>query len=262
MIQRKGWLLILLLVTLVPAWLLGEQYQYYGINFHLTPGGVFAMSASSLYNENELVTGYGSGGGQNRVAGMAVLRYRSAGVLVSEAAEPLVDSETRGTFYARLDGNVNTGIAITATSTQQTDLIYTLLDTNGVKVKTGVISLNATGRLTAFLSEAPFSITGPFEGTFNFTANRSVYALPIRGITNERGEFLFTTLPPVVFNYGSSDYVVPHFADGGGWTTQVLLVNDQTFTESGTVNFLDSGVMNLQESRITVARRREALNRG
>jgi hypothetical protein len=117
---------------------------------------------------------------------------------------------------------------------------YTLLDTEGLVVNSGVISMPQFGRVVAFLHEAPFSLTGPFEGTFNFTSNRAVRVLPIRGLNNERGEFLFSPLPPVVSNYSASNYVIPHFADGGGWTTQLLLVNDQPNALPGAVTWSDS----------------------
>jgi len=48
-----------------------------------------------------------------------------------------------------------------------------------------------------------------------------------RGLTNERSEFLMSTLPVIDTTAppGSGTVVVPHFADGGGWVTQILLVN-------------------------------------
>ncbi len=234
-VRRLG---VLLLVASVPAWLIGQQVN--GIAWSLAPGGVFAVTASSQFYANELVTGYGTVPSDDAVAGMAVLRYRSNGVLVTEAAEPLSPTRNQGRFYARLQGNVNTGIAITSTSQLPTTFAYSLVDTSGATVKTGEFEIPRFGRVTAFLHEAPFNMEGPFEGTLTFTSTTFVYVLPLRGITNERGEFLFTTLPMVESNYFSSEYVIPHFADGGGWTTQVVLVNDQSSVAAGTLNWTDS----------------------
>ena len=48
-----------------------------------------------------------------------------------------------------------------------------------------------------------------------------------RGLTNERSEFLMSTLPVIDTTAPprNGTGVVPHFADGGGWVTQILLVN-------------------------------------
>ena len=63
-------------------------------------------------------------------------------------------------------------------------------------------------------------------GTFTFTANIPVAAIALRGVVNERSEFLMATLPVAPLTAPTTGTVyIPHFADGGGWTTQVILVN-------------------------------------
>jgi len=65
----------------------------------------------------------------------------------------------------------------------------------------------------------------------------------IRGLINEHGEFLMTTLrvsdTSATTSGGSA--VLPYFADGGGWTTHVVLVNSTNTTISGTVQFFGQG---------------------
>ena len=68
-----------------------------------------------------------------------------------------------------------------------------------------------------------------------------VSAIAVRGFTNERSEFLLTTLPVVEPAATPSDTVIlPHFAEGGGWTTQVVLVNPGETASNGAVNFFNS----------------------
>ena len=88
-------------------------------------------------------------------------------------------------------------------------------------------------------------------GTFTFTSNQPVAVIALRGFVNERSEFLMTTLPvapvlrfgaPGPFSWNPTDTVYfPHFADGGGWTTQVVLVNPTYALISGNVQFISSG---------------------
>ena len=75
-------------------------------------------------------------------------------------------------------------------------------------------------------------------GTFTFTASLPVAATALRGFTNARSEFLITTLPVADLSANTTDEIVfPHFADGGGWTTQVVLVNPSDFSIQGTLQF-------------------------
>ena len=82
----------------------------------------------------------------------------------------------------------------------------------------------------------------PVLGTFTFISNVPVSVVALRGFTNERSEFLITTLPVAPLSTASSDTIYfPHFADGLGWTTQVILVNPTDATITGTLQFLGQG---------------------
>jgi len=64
--------------------------------------------------------------------------------------------------------------------------------------------------------------------------------MALRGLTNERSEFLMSTLPVIDTTAppGSGTVVVPHFVDGGGWVTQILLVNPTDNLMAGKVQFI------------------------
>jgi hypothetical protein len=65
--------------------------------------------------------------------------------------------------------------------------------------------------------------------------------MALRGRTNERGEFLITTLPVADLDAPAETgtTLFPHFVDGGGWTTKIVLVNPSDSVLSGTVQFVD-----------------------
>jgi hypothetical protein len=73
------------------------------------------------------------------------------------------------------------------------------------------------------------------------TSNVPVGAMALRGRHNERGDFLMSTLP--VLDTGQAPSfgarVIPHFANGAGWTTEILLVNPKNNAISGTVESRD-----------------------
>src|SRR5205807_2820413 len=75
-----------------------------------------------------------------------------------------------------------------------------------------------------------------------------------RGLTNERSEFLITTLPVSSLSAIPSSNVAffPHFADGGGWTTQVVLVNPTDAPLAGSVQFFQQGTTTAAAQPATV----------
>jgi len=94
------------------------------------------------------------------------------------------------------------------------------------------------------MTQGPFNAPNPMEGTFTFTSSPGpVGAIALRGLTNERGEFLMSTLPvsPLLSTPVSNPIVLPHFADGGGWTTQIILTNPYDTQVSGSLQFFGSG---------------------
>jgi hypothetical protein len=68
-----------------------------------------------------------------------------------------------------------------------------------------------------------------------------VAVIALRGFINERGDFLTSTLPVIdtTLPPNNGTVVVPHFADGQGWTTQIFLINPTDNPMAGTVLFTD-----------------------
>jgi len=173
-------------------------------------------------------------------AGVAIFGFRQNNVLITEAgvpASPLIQS---GRIYAEVNGSVNTGIAIANPNNQAAAISFYF--TSAAGGGTGAFTLPANGQIAKFLNEAPFNAPSSLTGTFTFSSSVPIAAIALRGFTNERSEFLITTLPIASLTGGTGQNVIfPHFADGGGWTTQVILVNPTDDTLSGLVQFFDQG---------------------
>src|SRR5437870_3209782 len=96
--------------------------------------------------------------------------------------------------------------------------------------------------MSKFLNESPFNGGISIQGTFSFSSSVPVGVIAIRRFTNERGEFLITTLPVTnITLMNSSVALLPHFADGKGWTTEVILTNPSDSPLTGTVEFFNPG---------------------
>jgi hypothetical protein len=139
--------------------------------------------------------------------------------------------------------SVNTGLAIANPNGQTANISFTFTDASGNTAKSGTTTIGANAQLARFLDEAPYSGPKPFTGTFSFTSDVPVSVIALRGLTNERSDFLLTTLPVIDTNVpaATGTQVVPYFVTGfGGWTTQVILVNPGTTALAGTVQFVNN----------------------
>ena len=178
-------------------------------------------------------------------AGFAIFGLRQNNTLVSEATVPAANLVSEGRIYAEIGGGVNTGIAISNENNQPVQIAYYFTDSTGARFGSNVITIPAKGQIAKFLSEAPFNVSA-LLGTFTFFILRSapdqtVGAIALRGFTNERGEFLMTTLPVTPLGQRGlySGNMIPHFASGGGWTTQIVLLNPTDTELDGQVSFID-----------------------
>jgi hypothetical protein len=104
----------------------------------------------------------------------------------------------------------------------------------------GTTTIPAHDQFATFLDQAPYRGNADAQ-SFTFTSSAPVGAIALRVFVNERSEALLTTLPVAAVSSTSFDFpsggstILPHFAAGGGWSTQVLLVNPTDGPLSGTV---------------------------
>jgi len=180
--------------------------------------------------------------GSSLAAGLAIFGFRQNDVLVTEAGVPVTPSIKGGRIYAEVDGAVSTALAIVNANDEPVTLSFYFTDPEGRDYGHGTTTLAARSQNARFLYESPLNGTIPVRGSFTFASSLPVAALALRTFINERSETLVTTLPVVELGAVSQDTVtLPHFADGGGWTTQIILVNTTDAKQSGTVQFFGQG---------------------
>ena len=181
--------------------------------------------------------------GDTTPSGLAIFGLTQSGVLVTEAAVPASPLIQTGRIYAEVSGPVNTGVAIANPNSSEATIDFYFTDLEGTDFGQGQLTIPANGQIAAFLNESPFNGGSSIDGTFSFTSPSPISVIALRGFTNERSEFLITTLPvsPLSAAITGEVVVFPHFADGGGWTTQVILVNPSEALITGSVAFVGQG---------------------
>ncbi len=211
-------------------------------------------SVTSNGTEADPRTGYGrirAESGSTTPSGIAIFGFRQGGVLIAEAGVPATEAVQEGRIFAEVLSPVNTGLAIANPNDAPATILFYFRDSEGERFGDGQFELGAHEQTAKFLNDAPFNSGELESGTFTFNSSEPIAVIALRGLTNRDGEFLMTTLPvaplaaprtPFSGNTGSTDTVYfPHFTDGNGWVTQVILVNPTDRPITGTVRFLGPG---------------------
>jgi hypothetical protein len=182
--------------------------------------------------------------GKSTVSGIAIYGYRPENYLVSETGVPAVRPTTSGRFYVEMGGSVSTAIALVNPGPNFAQISFFYTDTAGTVVGSSQTGLGPGGQHAVSLDAPPYNtFPGPaFQGTFSFTSTAPVGAMAMRTFINERADPLASSLP-VIDTSQPADFttaVLPHFAFGGGWTTQILLVNPTDTPILGNLEFRDN----------------------
>ena len=229
--------------------------QTTSIPFLVNNGG--ADSETTTGSADALSVGYARiapGSASSTPVGVAIFGLRTGGVLVSETGVPSSAAISSGRIYAEVDGSIRTGLAIANPSSEDAVITFYFSDETRTSFGDGTTTIPAGTQIAKFLDEAPFD-TGEtsINGTFTFTSDVPVAAVALRGLTIERNEFLMTTLPvsPLTGEAGETVYF-PHFANGLGWTTEVILVNPTDATMAGTVQFVEPGSGSVAAQPVTL----------
>ena len=231
------------------------------------PGAAGAVNFSTVGNDATTRTGYAKvdlGLGPVPYA-LAIFSFKQNGVTVCEAGVPAspptrsarifvdyraaVPAVTGRPDSGRID--VNTGIAVVNSGTDGANVTYSLRGINGVTLSTGHGVIAGGGHFAKFINQlqevAPdFILPSGFElttqfGSLEITSDRPLSILALRMTTNQRNEALLTTTPVADLTQPLPQGPVyfPQLADGGGYTTTLLLLNTSSETETGTIQILD-----------------------
>jgi hypothetical protein len=183
--------------------------------------------------------------GATAPSGIAIFGFRSSNVLVSETSVPAATVIRSGRIFAEVGPGaaLNTGIAIANPNPQPATISFFLTNALGIDSPVGVANVPANGQIAKFLNEAPFNSGTNIQGTFTFSSDIPVSMIALRGYTNERSEFLLTTLPVIDLAGAvpAGIQILPHYADGGGWITEIVLINSTDSASSGTIDFYNPG---------------------
>jgi len=163
-------------------------------------------------------------------------------IRVVEAGVPVSAAGNAFRVYVEASDDTQSGIAVMNTTGDPAMVRIELMDLSGASLAGTTTSVAANAQLAGFLTEIPGlqNLSLPVQGLVRITSASAIAVIGLRGRTNERGDFLITTTPPVAEDNSSSpELFFPHFADAGGFRTQfVLFSNGSSGPLGGIIRFL------------------------
>src|SRR6266850_915978 len=196
------------------------------------------------------------GSGSRTPAAFAVLTSRRNNVAVSEISIPAVKPgsafrmyvENSGSFSTQAAGSLQTAFAAVNPSSSAITLNLELTGLDGTAGFAGSLSVPAQGQIVTLLTQVNgfSSLPNSFEGVLRIstTATPGVSIVGIRGRYNERApvsDFIVSSVPAIneAAAASSADFVIPHIADSGGYTTQFVLLGGSTAASNGTLRLFN-----------------------
>jgi hypothetical protein len=235
---------LILLLSLAPLCQSAfAQFNVSAVDFTVRDRGATTFSTSG--DRGALAVGYARVqpvAGASTPSGFAVYGFRQGGVLVGETGVPAAPLIRNGRIYVDTFGSVYTGIAIANTNGQTANVQFYFTDNLGVTSRAGSVDIAPNQQIARFLTEAPFN-SGTFYGSFTFSSNVPIGVTALRGLVNQRSEFLISTLPVVDLSIRNTDMqtTLSHFVDGDGWKTELVMINPTDSVQTGTIIFFSQG---------------------
>jgi hypothetical protein len=168
-------------------------------------------------------------GSSHTPVGSGVFGYNPADVMVSESGIPSATATTHARVYVDLSGGHNTGLAIANVSGSGSSITINAFQNDGVTAagtSLGAILMPTNGYKAAFADQFSTGLPEGFTGVLDISSTKPFAALTLRSLVNERNDFLMTTFPIADENQPApSPIVFPQIADGGGYSTEFILLS-------------------------------------
>jgi hypothetical protein len=219
-----------------------------GFNYSIPPHGVFAVTLNSA--DGNLGSGSIRITGNNGTAapsGLAIFSFTNNGVTVSEASVPIAPPAFALRVYVESQGtpgtvgSSETGIALANPTSSAVVANLELTQADGTPAGTSAsIMIPPGGQIARFVKELIPDVPDTFSGVLRVSSASPLTGIGLRLTTNGGGDYLMSTIPAVseTQNDAAQQLLFPHIVFGGGFTTELILLNRQpSASSSGEVIF-------------------------
>jgi hypothetical protein len=181
-------------------------------------------------------------------SGASIFGSRGATGVASQAGVLNAIPTTNARVYierASVPLNRNTGIALVNRNASSANVTLHLVSLDGSFDQTTSKSYNSNAHDAKFIDQffPAGLVPADFKGVLTIQSNQPLAIVTLRLTNNQRSEEIFSTLPVADLNHlPVGPLFIPQVVDGGGYTTQIILIN--TTSGGGTVGITfqnDSG---------------------
>jgi photosystem II stability/assembly factor-like uncharacterized protein len=258
-------------------------YQPFGNSHPYSLSSGMGASVSTIGGDYPVRTGYASvaineQSDDSAPYGTAVFSFKQNGFTVTEAGVPASPPTTASRVFidyrskvpavpAHADAgvvNINTGIAVANPGAEIAHITYILRNASGEPIAVGHGSIVGLGHFVCFIDELKkynyspdFVLPLDFQeknqfGSLDIVSDYPLSVVALRGTNNQRNDFLITTTPvaDLARSPNSDPIYFPQFANGGGYTSSLILMNTTDATEKGNFQILDKDGHSLAVTRV------------
>jgi phage baseplate assembly protein gpV len=175
--------------------------------------------------------------------------YNGTGGLASQAGVLNSPVTTYARMYVEKSNSPltrDTGVAIVNPNSSTATVQLNLVSLDGLFTASNTITVPANNHMAAFIDQSALMgiaasvIPSNFQGVLTLSSDVPTAPVTLRSTTNQRGENLYSTLPVVDLNNPpAGPLYLPQIADGGGFTTQIILINTSSSSGNVTMNFFN-----------------------
>ncbi len=175
-------------------------------------------------------------------AGIALIELRQVGALVTSLALPAPALIQSGRFSVDINQQLTQALSFANPTDEEVLVDFYFTDLLGTAGAAAQAQVPPRTQLSRFITDAPYGIGGGAVGTLTFVSSAPIYAAAFRVSLNERNESLLSVAPIIdLARYPSAPPVISQFAEGVGWTTEVVMVNTGDERLTGEIRFIGDG---------------------
>ncbi len=215
----------------------GSEFQ-----FVLAPGATTRLETTAPSSPAPGTSGYAKFQSSAPVSGSALFKVMNGSRVLSEAGVGLSRPTRKFTVYIDDQNDARSGYAIANSGLSTANVTLALRDRNGNVIR-GPVPLDtplAAGQHVAEFAFQRFAeVVAGFEGSIEFNSDQNVAAVALRYDNwSIPSASVFSTIPVLVDEAATTLYF-PQVADGGGYRSNIILVNPGTTDTSVMLDFFD-----------------------
>ena len=174
-------------------------------------------------------------------SGLAIIDLRSAGTLLNEVTLPAPLPSPAGQVYVTTTVGSATALTMVNRSDEEASItIYFAANGGGTRGER-TFTLAGHAQISGFVYADPFNLPVDQVGTLVYLSTTPLSTIALRA--GSGGAPVNVYLPIMNLNrIHANPQTIPQFADGGGWSGQVYLVNPTDEAISGEIRFFKEGL--------------------